>query len=125
MYQPSFIYQYESRQNKFEWIHLFYSYELSSRNYLDDYTVMLIEGVEFKCIFNWTHFDEKLYKMLAPVMRQNTHYYFTNINEVHDYDILSSVYEYIIWSADLHPRWDKYHIIYLYPYEIANQEAEL
>ena len=126
MYQPPFKYQDECNQNEFEWVHSFYSSELLNKNNIsDDYTVMLIEGDEFKCVFNWAHFDEKLYKMLAPVMCQNAHYYFTNINEVQDYDILSRIYEKIIWSADLHPSWDKYQFIYLYPNEIANQQLKL
>ena len=51
-YQPPFKYQNESSQKKFELIHLFYSYKLRSLYSLDDYTVMLIEGDEFKCVFN-------------------------------------------------------------------------
>ena len=83
MYWSLFKYQNEYSQNNIDLIHLFYSSELSNHNLLD-YTVMLIEGDEFKCIFNWRHFDEELYKMLAPVMRQDTQYYFANINELKD-----------------------------------------
>ena len=123
--QPLFKYQNESSQNKFEWIHLFYSYKLRSPNSLDDYTVMLIEGDEFKCVFNWAHVDKKLYEKLAPLMIKNTQFCFTNISKIEDYYWLSIVFKYLTFSSLLHSSLLFYRIAYLYPYQITDQKAEL
>ena len=124
MYISPFKHQYESNKSEFEWVHLFYSYELGSRNSLYDYTVMLIEGDEFECVFNWAHFDKGLYLTLAPVICQDTQYCLTNINKIQNYDILSSILEKnIVSSVDLDPSWYKYHFIYLYPYQLTDQKV--
>ena len=86
---------------------------------------MLIEGDKFKFVFNWAHIEKKLYEMLAPLMNENTQFCFTNIIKIEDYYRLCIVFNYLTSSSLSYSSFLFYQIIYLYPYQIASQKAEL